>query len=399
MKKKFQNQEFYTLTEDITSLRNSFYAIYEKSTDGMIVMKGHKFRDFNPALIKMFGFDSKNELLNTHIKELMPKCQTNGKNSLKEMLRQANDTLKNEHNAFEWLFKRRDGSLFWCDIVLTKISVGSEDLIHGIYRDITEKKELEKIKENFKHDLEKRVKEEVEKNRQKERIMMQQSRLAQMGEMVSMIAHQWRQPLSAISALNSTMMLKAKLDKLCKTDAIKLSKDIEECIKHLNLTIDDFRDFFKDKKEKEEVALKEIVQKTIDIISVTLVRSNIELITQYNSDKKIKTYTNEIKQVVLNIIKNAEDALLENKIKNPKINIQTYDTKIIISDNAGGIPDDIIDKIFDPYFSTKTKKDGTGLGLYMSKTIIEEHCGGKLNVCHSNDGAVFTIMLESFVDD
>ena len=109
------------------------------------------------------------------------------------------------------------------------------------------------------------------------------------------------------------------------------------------------------------------------------------------------TYPNELKQVILNLIKNAEDVPLENKIENPYIKISSYkeDDKYIleVSDNAGGVPEDVIDKIFDPYFSTKTKKDGTGLGLYMSKTIIEDHCGGELSVSNSKDGAVFKIVL------
>jgi C4-dicarboxylate-specific signal transduction histidine kinase len=105
------------------------------------------------------------------------------------------------------------------------------------------------------------------------------------------------------------------------------------------------------------------------------------------------TYPNEIKQVILNLLKNAEDILLEKEIENPTITINTYDNILIVKDNAGGVPDDIIGKIFDPYFSTKTKKDRTGLGLYMSKTIIEDHCGGSLSVSNDNNGAIFKIEL------
>ena len=223
--------------------------------------------------------------------------------------------------------------------------------------------------------------------------LVQQNRLAQMGEMISMIAHQWRQPLSAISATSGSITLKAKLGKLNKENAIELSTSITDYAQHLSSTIDDFRNFFKEKKHKESVSLKEIVNATLAIVKMSLEKSNIDMVTNLTSDKEIQIYANELKQVVLNIIKNAQDALIEQNIQNPKIEIYADDTTIIISDNAGGVPEAIIDKIFEPYYSTKMKKDGTGLGLYMSKIIIEEHCGGKLSVANDKNGAVFTIKL------
>jgi signal transduction histidine kinase len=212
-----------------------------------------------------------------------------------------------------------------------------------------------------------------------------------MGEMLSMIAHQWRQPLSAISATSGSISLKARRDKLDKDAVMELANNITNYAQHLSSTIDDFRNFFKDKKDKESITLGEVVASTLSIVSMSLSNANIKILTNLNSDTPIQTYTNELKQVVLNIIKNAQDALIEKDIQNPYIKIDVDNTTIKISDNAGGIPENIIDKIFNPYFSTKTKKDGTGLGLYMSKTIIEEHCGGKIGVENDKNGAVFTI--------
>ncbi|NPA58837.1 MAG: PAS domain S-box protein, partial [Epsilonproteobacteria bacterium] len=223
--------------------------------------------------------------------------------------------------------------------------------------------------------------------------LIQQSRLAQMGEMISMIAHQWRQPLSAISATSGSLTLKARMNNLDKDTVTNLAHRITEYAQHLSATIDDFRNFFKDNKQKEEVLLKDIVQNTLNIVNMSLANANIKIVTNLTSEIKIDTYSNELKQVVLNIIKNAEDVLVEKSIQNPQINIDADDRTITIYDNAGGIPEEIIGKIFEPYFSTKTKKDGTGLGLYMSKTIIEKHCGGKLSVYNSKDGAVFVIEL------
>ena len=233
--------------------------------------------------------------------------------------------------------------------------------------------------------------------KQKDQQMIDQSRLAQMGEMISMIAHQWRQPLSSITAVVNKLMFKLmmedNLDKqLCQD---KLEKIIQYST-HLSNTIDDFRTFFKANKKKELSSLTKIVDSTLNIIKVSIENRNISLNIDLNCDIEFETYSNEVKQVLLNIIKNAEDALLENKIQNPSISIKTYtqipnNPTLIIKDNAGGIPDNVIDKIFDPYFSTKKAKDGTGLGLYMSKTIIEDHCGGKISALNDKDGVVFKI--------
>jgi len=243
-----------------------------------------------------------------------------------------------------------------------------------------------------------KVKLEVNKNREKDAQMIQQSRLAQMGEMISMIAHQWRQPLAAISSTSSAINIKAQLGNLENEKVIALTKKINEYSQHLSTTIDDFRDFFKSNKETKETNYSELIKSVLGIIEDSLINKNIELIQDLKIEDTIKTYPNEIKQVILNLIKNAEDVLIEKQIINPYIKIMTYkegeNLVLSVSDNGGGIPKEIRDKIFDPYFSTKIKKNGTGLGLYMSKTIVEKHCGGKLTVANSDEGAVFKILLD-----
>ena len=229
--------------------------------------------------------------------------------------------------------------------------------------------------------------------------MLQQSRLAQMGEMISMIAHQWRQPLAAISSISSALTLKAHLNKLDNPTIIELAGKIDSNSQHLSSTIDDFRDFFKSNKQKLQTNYSILVKSVLEIIEISLINKNIKLIKDLRSDDNFQSYPNEIKQVMLNLMKNAEDVLIEKEISDPCIKISTYREKdflvLRISDNAGGIPEDIIPKIFDPYFSTKTEKDGTGLGLYMSKTIIENHCNGRLTAQNDNDGAVFKIILNA----
>ncbi|MCK5295155.1 MAG: HAMP domain-containing histidine kinase, partial [Arcobacteraceae bacterium] len=218
-------------------------------------------------------------------------------------------------------------------------------------------------------------------------------------EMISMIAHQWRQPLAAISSTSSGINLKAKLNKLDKDTAIELSNKISEYSQHLSGTIDDFREFFKESKKKEITTLEDIVNSTLNIVKTSVENQNIKIIKDFNCNVKLETYPNEVKQVILNIIKNAEDILLENKVKSPTITISSICTvehskyALIIKDNAGGIPEDVLPKIFEPYFTTKHQTTGTGIGLYMSYDIVTKHFGGKLYTKNTENGAKFYIEI------
>jgi len=248
--------------------------------------------------------------------------------------------------------------------------------------------------------LEKRVEFEVEKNREKDTAMLQQSKMAQMGELMAMIAHQWRQPLSAVSANANDLILKLMLDNYEKEYFDKKLKAITDLSQHLSKTIDDFRGFYKEDKERVEIIFSDIVKAVLSIVETSIENKNIKITTEFNCRLKINTYVNELRQVILNLIKNAEDILIEKEVKTPYIHIETFDDEknsyLLIKDNGGGIPENIMGKIFDPYFSTKTKKDGTGLGLYMTKIIIEEHCGGKLEAYNEKGGAVFKICIPIF---
>ncbi len=240
--------------------------------------------------------------------------------------------------------------------------------------------------------LQEKIEQEVAKNREKDRQILEQARLAQLGEMLGMIAHQWRQPLSAISSATIAINMKAQLNQLDPQSIKELTDKIEDLTQHLSRTIDDFRNFFKNTKEKKQVGYNEIVSKALQIVQSSLKVKNIEVITDLKSDRIFETYPSEVEQVVLNLIKNAEDVLIERKVEHPRIKITTKGNILEVSDNGGGVPEEIIEKIFDPYFSTKAL-NGTGLGLYMSKTIIEEHCKGRLSVRNDSEGAVFTIEL------
>ncbi len=236
-----------------------------------------------------------------------------------------------------------------------------------------------------------------------------QSRLAQMGEMISMIAHQWRQPLSAISLTAIGLETKIRLNKF----DFKTPQNIEEAqnyilgrteliaqyVNSMTTTIDDFRMFYKKDRHKEIASLNEIVDRSLKIIGMSLETNEISIIKEYHCNNEIWVFPNELVQVFLNLLQNSQDQFMINKIVPAQITIRTHDINngicIKFCDNAGGINSLVINKIFRPYFSTKEKQNGTGLGLYMCKTIIEEHHGGTMEVENSDDkqGACFTITL------
>ena len=248
----------------------------------------------------------------------------------------------------------------------------------------------------------KEIKKQIEENQEKDKMLLQQSKLAIMGEMLSMIAHQWRQPLNAINGVVMTMNMQKKLDLLDDDNFNKNLKNIKNSTKFLSNTIDDFRKFFDKNKKVSEIYLEDLIQKIINLVSHRINKSNVEIIKNCNCKKSISTYSNELQQVILNIFNNAFDEFESKKMEKPilKISVKEINNdfiEILISDNAGGIPKDIIHKIFDPYFSTKSK-NGTGLGLYMSKMIIHDSLKGELYVQNNEDGAVFTIKIPNFFE-
>ena len=266
------------------------------------------------------------------------------------------------------------------------------------------KKEKELEEKTFKlqfmnENLERLVYEEVEKNRKKDKMMFAQSRHAQMGEMIAMIAHQWRQPLNAISVAMSVIEFRVEAGQFTKEDAKKVTSKIQSYIKYLSNTIDDFRNFFKPEKDKRVSDFEKVLQTVLSLVQHTLEQKNIKLETKIVKLESFFAYENELVQVILNIIKNAQDILIEKNIKNPVITIEIDGNKLSVIDNGGGIPANIKEEIFDPYFSTKTEKNGTGLGLYMAKMIIEEHSHGKIYVENVDNGAKFTIEMPVYKEE
>ena len=286
--------------------------------------------------------------------------------------------------------KEFDYSILWKGffilfIILTAI-VYKQIVLRNANNSLKEKVE-EKTKElrQINSELEIRIKKEVEENLRKDRLLSQQQKMVSMGQMIENIAHQWRQPLSLITTSASGIKLKKQLNDL---DDEFLSKAIDTVLntsKYLSNTIDDFRYFFKPQKEKENFCLKQCCNKTIDLLNTNFFDKEINIISQIE-DIQISGYETELIQVLINILNNSKDALetvLDEKFIFIDIVKENKKAIIKIKDNAGGIPEDIIDKIFEPYFTTKHQSQGTGIGLYMSQEIIHKHMNGYFDISNT----------------
>lgn len=228
---------------------------------------------------------------------------------------------------------------------------------------------------------------------EQDKLLIQKSKMASMGEMIGNIAHQWRQPLSQLSGLFFDIESAYDYKELNKKYLQNRVEEANDLLEYMSKTIDDFRNFFNPNSKKEAFYLKDAVENAIKIVKSTLNYYQIELIIDINENHKIEGYKNEYSQAVMNIITNAKDVIKERNIKNPQIKIYSQKKEKLylhIEDNAGGVDENIIEKIFDPYFTTKYEY-GTGIGLYMTKLIIEDKMNGNIKVKNSKDGAIFTI--------
>ena len=265
-----------------------------------------------------------------------------------------------------------DKSIFWVTINVEK----KLDDITLIFKDISYKKSLENQKKVF----------------------LEQSKMAAMGELISMIAHQWRQPLQTVSILAQKLVLTKTTDGFVDNDILETSvTDIDMQLNYMSKTIDDFRNFFKPESKKIIAKPSDIINKAIKFLHYILTINNIDYKVEIIKDSEFNIIENNLIQVLINIIKNSIDVLLERDIESKLIIIRCDFNEnyviIEIEDNAGGIAEENLNKVFESYYTTKNSEKGTGLGLYMSKTIIEEHSLGRLSVKNGLDGALFRIEL------
>lgn len=382
---------FYTFAKNITKKlqkyinqiaeqKSTFSSLFENTTDGIMLFKDGFFYDCNSAIVNMFKFSSKKGCKEKTFIDLSPSNQYDSEDLFLFLEKNILQCMKSGSAHFEWSFLKTNGELFDTEVTMSKIILDDGDIIHVLIKDVSERKKLR------------------EESLQKDSILIQQSKMASMGEMIGNIAHQWRQPLNALGLTIQKIKMYYEEDMLSQEELDKAVDKSKVLITKMSTTIDDFRNFFRIDKTKQQFNIKDAIQDTMGLVDASLKNHHIFIdITKTNNDIDFLGYKNELEQVLLNLINNAKDALVENNIENPKISIESFLKNnyifIEIQDNAGGISNEIIANIFDPYFTTKEQGKGTGIGLYMSKMIIQNNMSGNITVENKLDGACFSIKL------
>lgn len=409
--KKFRVTVFHDISEQkktLAALQENEYWLNRSqavSRTGSFVIDYQKgFWTSSETLNTIFGIDSDFDKTYQNWFELIHPGDQKSIQSYLETIVQEKKHFDKEYR----IINRRSQQALWVhglgELLFDKD--GSLLRMFGTIQDISDKKEnqikllnYQKTLENLNQNLQSKIKEELQKNRDKDIIMIQQSRLAAMGEMVHNIAHQWRQPLNALGLLIQNIQIHYNRASLTEDIVKEKTEKAMQMIMFMSRTIDDFKDFFKPDKEMQVFTLIEAIQKVRGMVDDSYRHNNIMLILEILEDCRIIGYSNEYAQVLMNILTNAKDTILDRHPQNPLVKIRVFQERgpsglnavVTISDNAGGIPPDIITKIFDPYFTTKAS--GSGVGLYMSKMIIERNMHGQISVRNTSDGAEFKISL------
>ena len=336
---------------------------------------GYEVDDFERN-IKFFDFIHKEDInqLRTVIKEAIA-SDVNSFTSIHRVI--------DKNAQIKWVYNRT---------IIIKDDHGNVIEFYGYLNDIT------KLKMN-EEELKEKVKLELEKNLEKDRLLVQQNKLASMGEMLGNIAHQWRQPLNNINLL--IYFIRDSYGKISQMELSELIKDAKLQIDYMSQTIDDFRNFYKPSKEKKLFNIKESIIQSSKIVNASLEKYGIKF-EIFGEDLQLDSYENEFEQVVVNILNNAIDAKIvksnsEKFDARIEINIFKENDNIVISifNNCGNIDEQIIERIFEPYFTTKFENQGTGIGLYMTKVIVEKNMNGKIQAKNLNDGVEFIIKLNA----
>jgi len=350
-KLKKNNQELKNTEKKLKQTLKNFEILLSSTMDSIFVVEKNICLDINENGVALLGFNSKSELIGKDLSKFVDK-------NSKEIIK---NNLNLDNHSFEVNIKNKEGSLIpsLVKVRFTRFEGKAVFIISAI--DLRE----------LKH---------------KEMLFLKQSKMAAMGEMIGNIAHQWRQPLSVISAVSTGLKLKFMMGNVDLESTYKSLDSMNDSAQYLSQTIDDFRNFYKTDKQKEYISINSIINKNINLMKSLFDVSNIKLVVENNiEDFELLTYQNELIQAMVNVFNNAKDALvLNNDEDNRFIFLKFYKTEeniiISIKDNAGGISEEIIDKIFEPYFTTKHKSNGTGIGLYMTHQIIEGHVDGKIEV-------------------
>ncbi|MEA5113188.1 MAG: PAS domain S-box protein [Geobacteraceae bacterium] len=382
------------------SLRESedrYRSLVDMSPDALFINVNGRIVFVNPALLSMFGAESADQIIGKTPYDLLhPDCHPVVRERIKRLLAGENAPLIEEK------ILRMDGRVVDVEVAASHFNTNEGTALQVIMRDITDRKraeeklvERQRQLEELNRTLEQRVEEETRKSREKDYLLIQQSRQAEMGEMINIIAHQWRQPLNVIGLFAQMLTETSKHGELDEAYLDGTVKQILDILAHMSQTIDDFRNFLKPDRERKRFNVKEIISRTYDLISASFKAQDIHVEIVGDDDLALTGYANEYAQVVMNILNNAKDALQDRNIEQPSISIMVWRegtrAVVTITDNAGGIDEDLHERIFEPYFTTKQERTGSGIGLYMSKTIIENSMHGCLTVRNAGTGAEFRI--------
>lgn len=373
----------------MTQTRQSFFQT--KEDDILISKIEQKIHTIDGILLKMFSYFETRQApraIDTLQNELYPSVYSINID-LTGLINLNLDSAKERYartekvydNTFEWIVVATIGTIAFAAL-LAIVLLQNIRLLHARLAKMVDAKtyELQQLNRN----LELKVQHEVEQSRQKDQIMFRQSRLASMGEMIGNIAHQWRQPLNAIVLIIQSFQMK-RIAGLELSDAF-IDKQVNEGIELASLmsnTIDDFRNFFKPNHREELFSVKETVLYSHKLVQEYYAKSGIEIFLNCTNDVQISGYPNEFSQVIMNLFSNAKDALEESSVEEKFIEVvitkEANNAVISVIDNGGGISDEVQDRMFEPYFTTKHKASGTGIGLYMSKQIIEKQMRGTIS--------------------
>ncbi|MEA3353682.1 MAG: HAMP domain-containing sensor histidine kinase [Campylobacterota bacterium] len=392
--------EFKNILEDLkmqykTIQKNKAYinSILDSQSNFTIITDGIELKDSNKTMLKFFGFDTKESFIKKHEcicdyfikKEGYLQKEQNGISWIDKMLQEVDANFKvmmNDKNGTTHIFQVNINEL-----------IGEENDYVITFTDMTEFLELQ-------NSLENKVIQQLGQLREQDRQLLEQAKMSSLGEMIGNIAHQWRQPLSIISTASTGMQFKQELGILEDNNLNETCDLINENVQFLSTTIDTFRDFIQEKKELKRSVLQDEIKKILKIIDASFTNEHIKIINNTSSIEPIELtmVSGELSQVLINILNNAKDAIQLSDIVEEhwiKLDLEKQNDHVIISieDNAGGIPNDILPKIFEPYFTTKHKSQGTGLGLHMSYKIVVESLKGKLYVKNTKNGAKFYIEL------
>ncbi|NLC27991.1 MAG: hypothetical protein GX780_04375 [Campylobacteraceae bacterium] len=366
--------------------------------EGLIVFNEKELISLKESQIETIfkrSLDSKNEIKNEFVhKNIFYKThrifQTDAKNEENFKILFFQDISAYKDRLSDALLENVIIVMILAVVVFLALHVGFEVLIRRI--------------EELNRTLEKRVELEIQKRmanekitKEKEQMLVHQSKLASMGEMIGNIAHQWRQPLTQLGTILIGIELLYERNRLTVKDLREKICQAEGQISFMSNTIDDFRNFFASDKSRTTFSINKSIESAIFLMDSVFKNNNIKCYFKCQDNLLANGYANEVSQVLLNLMANAKDVLLERKIKNPYIDVRAYREdeyiKIDIQDNGGGVGITPIEKIFEPYVSTKHASAGTGIGLYMSKIIIEKNSFGNLSVKNTPQGAMFSITL------